>query len=119
MDGIIHTIGEALRTLATWEFNGLLALLYTAWEHLAALVTAAAFAGLLWWTPPGRRSAQPGREAFTDVNRKVEPTFGSIHGQTVVADREYSGITIRAHLSQRSVSVWASDNVPASCDKPR
>ena len=56
MYDIITALGDALRTLATWELNGLLALLYTAWEHLAALVTAGAFAGLLWWTPPGRRS---------------------------------------------------------------
>jgi len=65
MSDIITALGDALRTLATWELNGLLALLYTAWEHLAALVTAGAFAGLLWWTPPGRRSASPAREAFT------------------------------------------------------
>lgn len=65
MDAIIHATGSALRTAATWELNGLLALLYTAWENIAALVTAGAFAGLLWWTPPGRRPAQSGREAFT------------------------------------------------------
>lgn len=65
MDAIIHATGNALRTAATWELNGLLALLYTAWEHIVALVTAGAFASLLWWTPPERRSVQPGREAFT------------------------------------------------------
>jgi hypothetical protein len=65
MDHIVTTLGETLRTLATWELNGLFALLYTAWGRLAALVTAGAFAGLLWWTPPGRRPIQPGREAFT------------------------------------------------------
>jgi hypothetical protein len=65
LDAIIHALGDALRTVATWELNGLLALLYTAWEHCAALVTAGAFAGLLWWTPAGRRSASSGRAAFT------------------------------------------------------
>lgn len=65
MDDIIHALGAALRTAAIWELNGLLALLYTAWAHFAALVTAGAFASLLWWTPPGRRSAHLGREAFT------------------------------------------------------
>jgi hypothetical protein len=65
MDHIITAIRDALVAFGIWELNGLLSLLYTAWEHLTALVTAAAFAGLLWWTPPGRRSASPGREAFT------------------------------------------------------
>ncbi len=65
MDAFIHALGQALRSAAIWELNGLLALLYTAWAHLAALVTAAAFAGLLWWTTPGRRTPHPGREAFT------------------------------------------------------
>ena len=65
MSEIITALGDALRTVATWELNGLLALLYTAWEHFAALVTAGAFAAMLWWTPPGRRSNRPGREAFT------------------------------------------------------
>lgn len=65
MDAIITAIRDALVALGVWELNGLLALLYTAWEHLAALVTAGAFAALLWWTPPGRRVASPAREAFT------------------------------------------------------
>ena len=59
MDDIIHALGDALRTLATWELNGLLALLYTAWEHLAALVTAAAFAGLALVDAAGAAGRQP------------------------------------------------------------
>jgi hypothetical protein len=55
MSDIITALGDALRTLATWELNGLLALLYTAWAHAAALSAAGAWAALLWWTPPGRR----------------------------------------------------------------
>ncbi len=65
MSEIITAIREALVAVGAWELNGLLALLYTAWEHLAALVTAGAFAALLWGTPPGRRVASPAREAFT------------------------------------------------------
>lgn len=55
MDAFIHTLRETLRAVALWELNGLLALLYTAWAHAAALVAAGAWAALLWWTPPGRR----------------------------------------------------------------
>ena len=55
MDALIHTLREALRAAALWELNGLLALLYTAWAHLPALITAGAWAALLWWTPAGRR----------------------------------------------------------------
>jgi len=45
----------ALRTALTWELNGLLALLYVAWEHVALLVTAGACGWLLWGLPEGRR----------------------------------------------------------------
>ena len=55
MDAFIHTLREALRATAIWELNGLLALLYTAWAHVAALIAASAWVALLWWTPPGRR----------------------------------------------------------------
>ncbi len=53
MNDIITTISDALRAAAIWELNGWLALLYTAWLQLAALITAAACAGLLWWQPSG------------------------------------------------------------------
>ena len=55
MNDTITAIGEALRTALTWELNGLLALLYVAWEHVALLVTAAACGWLLWGLPEGRR----------------------------------------------------------------
>ena len=48
----------------------------------------------------GRKRIRP--NDLTYVNRKAEPTSGSIHGQAVLADREYSDITIRAHY--RSVA---------------
>ncbi len=47
----------ALRTALTWELNGLLALLYVAWEHVALLVTAGACGWLLWGLPEGRRES--------------------------------------------------------------
>jgi hypothetical protein len=75
MDGIIHTLREALRAAAIWELNGLLALLYTAWAHLPALITAGAWAALLWprlvvpqrgpWSPPGRRGQTVLHEQFS------------------------------------------------------
>jgi hypothetical protein len=65
MDGIIHTLREALRAAAIWELNGLLALLYTAWVHLPALITAGAWAALLWWMPPGRRGQTVLHEQFS------------------------------------------------------
>ena len=65
MDAIIRAIGDALRTGAIWELNGCLALLYTAWAHLAALVVAGAWAALLWWTPPGQRRANPGPDQLS------------------------------------------------------
>ena len=55
MDAVIHTLTEALRAVALWGANGCLALLYTAWAHLPALITAGASAALLWLTPQGRR----------------------------------------------------------------
>jgi hypothetical protein len=61
MDAIL----DAIRTLAIWEANGFLALAYAAWEHIAALLVAGAFAALLFWTPPGRRGAHPGQDALT------------------------------------------------------
>ncbi|OQA41260.1 MAG: hypothetical protein BWY52_02628 [Chloroflexi bacterium ADurb.Bin325] len=57
MNDIIIALRDALRTALIWELNGLLALVYTAWAHLAALATAGAYTALLFWTPPGRRSA--------------------------------------------------------------
>ena len=56
-----HNLRNALVAFGTWELNGLLAILYTAWERGAALMAAGAFAVLLFWTPPGRRSAHPVR----------------------------------------------------------
>jgi hypothetical protein len=51
MDQVI----TALRTALTWELNGLLALLYVAWEHVALLITAGACGWLLWGLPAGHR----------------------------------------------------------------
>ena len=65
MDAIITAIREALVAFGAWELNGLLAIVYTAWEHAAALVAAGAYAALLFWTPPGRRSAQPVRDQLS------------------------------------------------------
>jgi len=53
MDQVI----TALRTALTWELNGLLALLYVAWEHVALLITAGACGWLLWGLPVGRRES--------------------------------------------------------------
>ena len=58
MDAILHTIGEALRAVALWGANGCLALLYTAYHHLPALITAGGCAALLWLTPAGRQRPQ-------------------------------------------------------------
>ena len=55
MSDFMQTVGTALRTALTWELNGLLALLYVAWEHVALLVTAGACGWLLWGLPEGRR----------------------------------------------------------------
>jgi len=57
MNDTITAIGAALRTALTWELNGLLALLYVAWEHVALLVTAGACGWLLWGLPEGRRES--------------------------------------------------------------
>ena len=65
MDAIIRTIRDALLGFGTWELNGLLAILYTVWEHGAALAAAGAFVALLFWTPPGRRSAHPVRDQLS------------------------------------------------------
>ncbi len=42
MDAIIIALRDALVAFGAWELNGLLAIMYTAWEHAAALVAAAA-----------------------------------------------------------------------------
>ncbi len=55
MNDTITAIGDALRAALTWELNGLLVLIYTAWAHVALLVTAAACGWLLWGLPEGRR----------------------------------------------------------------
>jgi hypothetical protein len=65
MDAIITGLRNALVAFGTWELNGLLAILYTAWEHGAALMAAGAFAVLLFWTPPGRRSAHQVRDQLS------------------------------------------------------
>lgn len=57
MNDTITAIGAALRTALTWELNGLLVLVYTAWAHVALLVTAAACGWLLWGLPEGRRES--------------------------------------------------------------
>ena len=65
MGDILRAIGEGLRAAALWELNGWLALLYTAGGHVLALLTAAAYAALLWLTPPGRRHASPARDQLS------------------------------------------------------
>ncbi len=65
MDAFTHTLREALRAAALWELNGMLALVYTAWAHLAALITAGAWAALLWWTPAGRRQQTTLNDQFS------------------------------------------------------
>ena len=65
MDAIITALRDALLAFGAWELNGLLAILYTAWEHGAALMAAGAFAALLFWTPPGRQSAYPVRDQLS------------------------------------------------------
>jgi len=65
LDAFIQTLREGLRAAAIWELNGLLALLYTAWAHVAALSAAGAWAALLWWTPPGRRRQTALGEQFS------------------------------------------------------
>lgn len=65
MDSFIGSLRDALLALGTWELNGLLALLYTAWQHGAALAAAGAFAALLFWTPPGRRSTHAVRDQLS------------------------------------------------------
>ena len=53
MSDVIGALGEALRTALIWQLNGFLALLYTTFSYLAALLTAAACFVLLWWQPDG------------------------------------------------------------------
>ena len=65
MGDILRTIGEGLRAAALWELNGWLALLYTAGGPVLALLTAAAYAALLWLTPPGRRHANAARDQLS------------------------------------------------------
>ncbi len=67
MDAIITGLRDALVAFGTWELNGLLAILYTAWEHGAALLAAGAFAILLFWTPPGRRAWECGDDHASAV----------------------------------------------------
>lgn len=59
------TIIEALRAFFVWEINGLLAVIYVAWGHLPGLLTAGGFAALLFYTPPGRRTASPLRDQLS------------------------------------------------------
>ena len=49
-------IQDLLHTLAVYEANGFLVLSYVTWEHLAALVTLAAWTVLLWRAPQGQRT---------------------------------------------------------------
>ncbi len=65
MTNVLHAIGEALRSAALWEVNCWLALGYTAWAHVLALLAAAAYAALLWLTPPGRRHAHALRDQLS------------------------------------------------------
>ena len=65
MDAFITALRVALVAFGTWELNGLLAILYTAWEHAAALAAAGAFAAMLFWTPPGRQSASAVRDQIS------------------------------------------------------
>ena len=51
MSEFMASVRHALRTLAVYEVNGFLVLLYTAWEHITALVVLAA-AGVLAWGAP-------------------------------------------------------------------
>lgn len=60
MDHFITALRDALIAFGAWELNGLLAIVYTVWEHVAAPVAAAAYGALLFWTPPGRRPQAPG-----------------------------------------------------------
>lgn len=62
MGDVLQALGQALRTVAIWELNGLLALLYAAWAHLAGLLTAGAWAALLWWGRGGPRGRTPSGE---------------------------------------------------------
>ena len=54
--------------------------------------------------PAGLHDGREGTRThdLTDVNQVFEPTPARSHGWAVWADREYSGITIRAHY--RSVA---------------
>ena len=63
--------------------------------------------GRHWRISEVLRSLFGGREGtqthdLTDVNQVFDPPPARLHGQAVWADREYSGITIRAHY--RSVA---------------
>ncbi|GAB4513510.1 MAG: hypothetical protein Kow0047_25160 [Anaerolineae bacterium] len=51
----MERIGHAIRLFGIWELNGLLAILYVAWEHAAGLLVAAAFAALLKRAPQAHR----------------------------------------------------------------
>jgi hypothetical protein len=81
LDAFIHTLREGLRAAAIWELNGLLALLYTAWAHLPALIAAGAWAALLWWTPPGRR----GQTALHDQFSGQRPWLLAVAALVVLA----------------------------------
>ena len=64
MNDTITVISDALRAALTWELNGLLALIYVAWAHVALLVTAAACGWLLWGLPEGRRETGAGQRPW-------------------------------------------------------
>jgi hypothetical protein len=55
----VDAVVTALRTFAIWEANAVLALAYMAWEHLAALLTLAAFVPLLRGVPESQAQQRP------------------------------------------------------------
>lgn len=55
MDELITTAREILATAALYEVNGILVLLYVAWEHILAIITGSAFVALLAPAPEEQR----------------------------------------------------------------
>jgi hypothetical protein len=55
----VDAVLGGLRTFALWEINALLALVYVAWEHVAALVTIGAMTVLLRGVPATLASQRP------------------------------------------------------------
>ena len=88
MESIIDTGREALRTAAMWELNGLLALLYTAWAHLPALIAAGAWLALLWPRvgEAGRMpSERPGQAVWTGQFSGQRPWLLAVAALVVLA----------------------------------